>query len=122
MEYFRIIPKRATEKSIQQRITPQTVAEFTETMSFLKSVGPNFTGMTLWGDFTISYHHINGGVRFCLLECPNALTWTITTGYPPAADQIVIHSTINRVEKEEEFIEEHKEFLDEWEEGLLNSF
>ena len=53
------------------------------------------------------------GIRFSLLECPNALCWTITTGYPPDSESIIIHLTINRQEKNEEFIEEISEFLDD---------
>ena len=51
-------------------------------------------------------------MRFALLECPNALTWTITTGLQPEPESIVIHLTINRQEQKETFIEEINEFLD----------
>jgi hypothetical protein len=56
---------------------------------------------------------IRGGVRFSLLECPNALCWTLTTGYPPDPKAIIVHLTINRSEKEKEFIEDIHEFLDD---------
>ena len=61
-----------------------------------------------------------GGVRFALLDCPNALAWTITTGYPPAREKIVIHLTINRERKPQEFIEEIEQFLKDLETGLEN--
>jgi len=48
-----------------------------------------------------------------LVECPNALTWTITTGILPEPDVIVIHLTINRQKQMESFIEEIEEFLDD---------
>ena len=67
----------------------------------------------IWGEFTLSRNVINGGVRFALLECPNALCWTVTTGFPPESESIVIHLTINRQQKDEEFIEEIQEFLDD---------
>jgi hypothetical protein len=57
-----------------------------------------------------------------LLDCPNALSWTITTGFPPDREKIIIHCTINRIQKSTPFIEELKDFLDEWEEGLLKEF
>ena len=54
---------------------------------------------------------INGGVRFTLLECPYSLSWTITTGFPPEPESIVIHLTINRQQISKEFIEEIEDFL-----------
>ncbi|MDO9276168.1 MAG: hypothetical protein Q7T92_11545 [Lutibacter sp.] len=83
MEFFRIIDKQVTEARLQDKIIPQSIEEFTETMQFLESAENNFIGLTLWGEFNISYDKINGGVRFALLDCPNALAWTITTGFPP---------------------------------------
>ena len=67
----------------------------------------------IWGEFTLTRSLINGGLRFALVECPNALTWTITTGNPPDPDAIVLHLTINRQHQKESFIEEIEEFLDD---------
>ncbi len=122
MEFFRIIDKQTTEEQIQTKIHPKSVEEFTESMMFIESVETNFKGLTLWGEFNISYNKINGGVRFALLDCPNALSWTITAGFLPEKDKIVLHCTINRSEKPLEFIEEIEEFMDEWEEGLKRAF
>lgn len=122
MEFFRIIDKQTTEEQLQNKIHPKSIEEFTETMLFLENVENNFIGLTLWGEFNISYDKINGGVRFALLDCPNALTWTITAGYPPKKDKIILHCTINRIQKPIEFIEEIEDFLAEWEEGLKRSF
>ena len=60
-------------------------------MLFFENVENNFIGMTLWGEFNISYDKINGGVRFALLDCPNALSWTITAGFPPEKYKIILH-------------------------------
>ena len=122
MEFFRIIDKQATEEQLQAKIHPRSIEEFTESMLFLESVENNFIGLTLWGEFNMSYDKINGGVRFALLDCPNALSWTITAGFPPGKDKIVLHCTINRSEKPIEFIEEIEEFMDEWEAGLKRLF
>lgn len=122
MEYFRIINKQTTEAKLQSNITPETVDVFAETMLFIEPVEHYFKGSTLWGEFTISYDKINGGVRFTLLDCPNALSWTITTGYQPAREKIILHCTLNRIQKPGKFVNEVLEFLDEWEEGLLKEF
>lgn len=120
MEFFRIINNPTSEANLQQKITPENVNQFAETMLFLEKKGANFMGATLWGEFLISYDFINGGVRFSLLDCPNALCWTITTGFPPQRDAIILHCTINRTQKAPEFVDEINEFLDEWETGLKN--
>lgn len=122
MEFFRIIDKQATEKILQDKINPESLENFTESMFFLEDYDTNFLGGTLWGEFNISYDKIKGGVRFTLLDCPNALSWTITTGFSPEKTKIVIHCTINRTRKPDEFVEEIDEFLDEWETGLNNMF
>jgi len=122
MEFFRIIDKQVSENQLQEKITPNSVADFTESMMFLEDFNNNFKGLTLWGEFLISYDKIKGGVRFTLLDCPNALSYTITTGFPPEREKIVLHSTINRTNKPKEFIEEIDDFLNEWEEGLNSQF
>ena len=123
MEFFRIIDRQTSEKTIQDKISPKTLEQYTETMLFIDEQDNNdFKGLTLWGEFDISYDKIKGGVRFTLLDCPNALSWTITTGYPPAREKIIIHATINRTQKPNEFLEEISEFLDEWEQGLETNF
>lgn len=122
MEFFRIIDKQATEAQLQTKINPKSVEEFTESMMFLESGENNFKGLTLWGEFKISYNKINGGVRFALLDCPNALSWTITVGFSPEQDKIILHCTINRTFKPIEFIEEIEGFLQEWEQGLKKVF
>ncbi|WP_299525929.1 hypothetical protein [uncultured Lutibacter sp.] len=122
MEFFRIIDKQVTEEIIQTSINPENLEKFTDSMFFLEENDNNFKGGTLWGEFNISYDIIKGGIRFTLLDCPNALSWTITTGFSPEKTKIIIHSTINRTQKPAEFIEEVNEFLDEWESGLISQF
>jgi hypothetical protein len=122
MEFFRIIDKQTTEEFIQEKINPKDLEKFTESMFFLENCNNNFKGATLWGEFEISFDKINGGIRFTLLNCPNALSWTITTGFPPERTKIIIHCTINRTQKPAEFIEEIDEFLDEWEAGIERNF
>lgn len=122
MEFFRIIDKQTSEERVQKKITPNSLEEFTESMFVIEQGNKNFSGTTLWGEFQISYDKIKGGVRFTLLDCPNALQWTITTGFPPERAKIILHATINRTQKPEEFLEEVNDFIDEWETGLTNNF
>lgn len=122
MEFFEVIDKQVSEAIIQEKITPKTLEKFTESMFLLEKIGNDFSCGTLWGEFIVSYDKIKGGVRFALLDCPNALQWTITTGFPPEESKILIHLTINRNQKPKEFIEEIQEFLEEWIKSLTNQF
>ena len=118
MEFFRIIDKQVSDVIIQERITPKSISEFTQSMLFISGEEDKFEGLTLWGEFFISYNKIKGGVRFTLTNCPYAFSWTITYGFQPEREKIVLHCTINRKQIKDEFLEEIKEFLDEWQEGL----
>ncbi len=122
MEFFRIINKQVTESDLQKNIYPENIEKFADSMFYIEAENNDFLGGTIWGEFLMSYSKINGGVRFTLLSCPNAFAWTITTGFPPDKDKIVLHCTINRTQISTEFIEEINEFLDEWETGLANQF
>lgn len=107
MEYFRIIKVKTTEQDLQRRLTLGNLDKIsTEIFNLDKPSDEESNIGGFWGEFTLSRSEIKGGVRFSLLECPNALCWTITTGYPPDPDSIIIHLTINRLEKDEDFVEE----------------
>jgi hypothetical protein len=122
MEFFKIIDIETNSDWIQKNITVTNLAKITETNFVLEKKGKNALIATLWGEFDLSYDKINGGVRFALTSCPNALAWTITTGFPPERSKLIIHATINRTQKPQEFIDEINEFLDDWEHGLSNFF
>lgn len=114
MEYFRIIKLKTTEQDIQRHLTLGNLDKISTEIFNLDA--PNKTEANIggiWGEFTLSRIEIKGGVRFSLLECPNALCWTITTGYPPDPESIIIHLTINRIKISEEFTEEIIDFLDD---------
>ena len=114
MEYFRIIKLKSTEQNIQKQLTLSNLDELSTDIFNLDEPSENEANIGgIWGEFTLSRSKIKGGIRFSLIECPNALCWTITTGYPPDPESIIIHLTINRQEKNEEFIEEITDFLDD---------
>ena len=100
MEYFRIIKLKTTEQNLQRQLTLSNLDKISTEIINLDEPGEEIVNIGgIWGEFTLSRSEIKGGIRFSLLECPNSLCWTITTGYPPDPDSIVIHLTINRVEK-----------------------
>ena len=112
MEYFRIIKMKTTEDHIQKSLELNNLDEISTEIFNLDVQGQEVSNIGgIWGEFTLSRSEIRGGIRFALLECPNALCWTITTGFPPEPESIVIHLTINRQQTNQEFIEEIEEFL-----------
>ena len=114
MEFFRIVKVKTTEHALQERIQLNNLDAVTnELFSLNEPEGNEVPIGGIWGEFTLSRSVIKGGLRFALLECPNALCWTITTGYPPDRDSLVIHLTINRQQKQQEFIDEIEAFLDD---------
>lgn len=122
MEFFRAANIQTTETEIKERINIDSISEICPDIIVLDGDNSDFKIGSIWGEFTIRRDNIKGGIRFAMLDCPNALTWTITTGYPPKKDQVIIHLTINRQQKQEQFIEEINEFLEGWKKGLKQKF
>ena len=123
MEFFKIIDVNTSEKEIQTKINLSTLDSFLSNMFVLEKTSEYSSHIgSIWGEFTLKYDRIKGGVRFYLVECPNAFTWTITTGYPPERDKVVLHLTINRKRKGQKFIDEINDFIAEWERGIVNNY
>ncbi len=112
MEYFRIIKIKTTEDQIQKSLELNNLGEISTQLFNLDAPGEEVSNIGgIWGEFTLSRSKIKGGIRFALLECPNALCWTITTGVHQEPGTIAIHLTINRLQINQEFNEEIEEFL-----------
>lgn len=114
MEFFRFVKVKTQANNIQNDLTIKNLESLTNLLFVISDQNERQAKIGgIWGDFTLSRMEIKGGVRFSLLECPNALAWTITSGFPPDERAVVIHLTINRQNKDSEFIEEIEEFLDD---------
>lgn len=120
MEFFRIAEISCDEAMLQSRLSTQNIEQWCESIFAIGEEQDECTIGSNWGEFQLRRDRIKGGVRFAMLDCPNALAWTITTGYPPKKDAIVVHLTINRTEKDSDFIEEVEALLEEVEDGLRN--
>jgi hypothetical protein len=119
MEFFAIADVTTQPKVLQKLSIAELNQYCSEIDKVLQVVNENHAEIyCLWGKFTVHKQLINGGIRFSMPDCPNALAWTITTGFPPATDKIVIHCTINRTEHDADFIESIEAFLHGWKLGL----
>ena len=114
MEFFKIVDVVTTESELQDSLSLEYLEGFSNQLFNLgKPTAKQSTIGGVWGEFTLSREKIKGGLRFALLECPNALCWTLTTGYPPDRDALVVHLTINRQQKKQEFLDEIEDFLED---------
>ena len=114
MEFFRIINLKTQDKSIQEKLTIANLESISHELFVIGNQNTTEAEIgSVWGEFTLTRSQIRGGMRFALVECPNALAWTITTGIKPDRDVIVIHLTINRKEQTVDFIQEIEAFLDD---------
>jgi hypothetical protein len=115
MEFFGFPETRATEDELQERLTLTSLPRLCDSIDkLLSDAGDQGEIYCLWGQFAVQRQLINGGVRFSMPGCPNALAWTITSrnGKP------VIHCTINRQTHDPDFIESIELFVSDWERGL----
>jgi len=112
MEFFKIVAVNISEEALVEKLQLEHLGHFSNELFNLKDPGAEAVSIGgIWGEFTLRRSVIKGGLRFDLQECPNALCWTVTAGYPPARDEVVLHLTINRQQKQPEFLEEIEDFL-----------
>lgn len=119
MEFFRSLKAPLSVEDLQERLTIAHLARFCDSIDrVLWAEEDKGEIYCLWGQFPVRREAVNGGVRFTLPTCPNALQWTVTAGFPPAPEGAVIHATINRSEHDPDFVESIDLFVDDWARGL----
>ena len=115
MEFYGLADWQTTEQEIQQQVRLDNMPDFSESIYYLmESHGELCKFDTLWGQFHLRREKINGGVRFTMPDCPNALSLTITTGHPPDSRKVFVYCTINRLEHNPKFIETLEDFVRGW--------
>jgi hypothetical protein len=122
MEFFEFARVGTTPEGIRSILTVDALPDFCEEIDSVdaeKGLG-RVIYFLQWGRYHIRRDMVMGGVRFWVPDCPNALAWTATTGYPPHPDRIVLHATINRTSQDQEFIEATKALIATLREGLEN--
>ena len=122
MEFFKIINVKTTADQIQKKIHFDNLDDLCESVFIMNKTKNIATIGSIWGEFSLQKDLINGGVRFSFLECPNALAFTITTGYPPEQEKIIFHLTVNRTVLKPVFIDEIEGFINDWKTGMVREF
>lgn len=123
MEFFRIVQVQTDESTIQEQLTLSNLDSMSNEIFVIGDQTNSKADIGgIWGEFTLTRNCIRGGVRFALVECPNALAWTLTTGFEPDPNALIIHLTINRQQKAQSFLEEVEEFLDDHAQCLKQFF
>ena len=118
MEFFKTINVQTDKDVLQKNIRFDNLNDLCASIFVLDHKDNIAQIGGFWGEFSLQKDNINGGLRFSLLECPNALAFTITTGFPPEPNQIILHLTVNRIELDPIFIEEINEFINDWKIGI----
>lgn len=119
MEFFAIADVLAQEQQLHRLLTITALPELCASInSVLSHEGDSGSIYCVWGEFDVHREPIRGGVRFSLPGCPNALAWTVTTGFDPVPDKVVVHCTINRTGHDPDFIESLEAFVADWKLGL----
>ena len=122
MEFFAVVHIETTPETLQ-KLTVRKLNQYCSDIDKVLHIENDNSAdvYCVWGEFTVHRQVINGGVRFSLPNCPNALAWTITTGFEPEPNEVVIHGTINRTKHDADFIESIQLFIQSWKVGLENN-
>ncbi len=119
MEFFAAAARQTDAETLQRRLSIAALPDFCASINtVLSDAGDRGRIYCVWGGFDVERLAINGGVCFVLPHCPNAFSWTVTTGLPPDPDLIVVHATINRTEHDPDFIKTLEDFVSDWRTGL----
>ena len=120
MEFFEFADVSSTPDGIRKQLILTSLPDFCdeiESVDEMEELG-RVVYFLQWGRYHIRRDEVMGGVRFWVPDCPNALAWTVTTGYPPYPGKIVLHATINRTTHDQEFIDATKALLSALKAGL----
>ncbi|MBI4804790.1 MAG: hypothetical protein HY795_06110 [Desulfovibrio sp.] len=123
MEFFEFADVAATPEGIRQMLTLSALPDYCDEIESVdeeEELG-RVVYFFQWGRYHIRRDEVMGGVRFWVPDCPNALAWTVTTGYPPHPGKIVLHATINRTFHDQEFIDATKALISAFKAGLEGS-
>ena len=121
MEFLKVIPANDLESNkLKNLLTLKSLPVLCAAIDTVSSEKENEADIyCIWGEFNVRRDEIKHGVRFSLLNCPHALSWTIT--FDKVNQKIIIHCTIDKSEQEQDFIESIDEFVADWSQGITEA-
>ena len=115
MEFYQKLQKEIDAKYIQKNLRLDNLNQY---CNFIDNVinsdnnrGEIYCG---WGLFNIHREIIKKGIRISLLNCPNALAFSITK----EEQGIIMHCTINTAEPDQDFVDSIRLFLSDLKAGI----
>ena len=125
MEFFCQADVRTSEAELRELLTLERLPELCEAIDDMEEQDEEL-GRPIyfchWGRYHLVRTLASGGVRFSVPDCPNALAWTVTTGFPPAPGAVVLHATIARTEQDEEFVRCTRDLIQTLARGIETHF
>lgn len=124
MEFFEFADVATDQETLRNTVSLDSLPVFCPEIEAVDEAdaGDRVIYFRQWGRFHIRSETVMGGVRFSVPDCPNALAWTVSTGYPPHPEKIVLHATINRTEHDPGFIAATKALLAAMKQGIEKNF
>jgi hypothetical protein len=124
MEFFEIADVATSAEELRSKVGMDSLPFFCEEIEAVDAAEElgRVVYFRHWGRFHLRQETVLGGIRFSVPDCPNALAWTLTTGFPPEPGKIVLHATINRNEHDPDFLAATRALLAALKEGLEKNF
>ena len=118
MEFFQELPFNNLDiDKLKQSLTiealPSLCASIDKVLSAQGNEGEIYC---LWGQFNIKREELRYGIRYALLNCPHALSWTVTSDN--ASQHIIIHCTIDKQYTDLDFVDSIHVFVEDWLSGI----
>ncbi len=118
MEWLVTTNAHLTPDDLQRHIRIDTLANWCATITTAASDGER-NSIRLFGEqFRVHREVIQGGLRFSLPGCANALQWTLTVDNPATRGTVIVHCTLNRMEVPAVRRSELEQFIQDWKTGL----
>lgn len=117
MEWFCRVEPPLSQEEISARCRLRSLPEQCASIYKVENISADRLSARIecvWGIFTVVFTPIRNGVRYTLVNCPNALQWTITTD----GGGTLIHCSINQETTDSDFADSIQQLMEDFRLGL----